>query len=72
MGALRAGKIWEQLSYTCFSFIATASASFVALTLVIGCICMALLFFSEITIAASFRYLAAIAMTLVVSVAASS
>ena len=33
---------------------------------------MALLFFSEITIAASFRDLAAIAVTLVVSVAASS
>ena len=37
MGPLRAGKIWEQLSHTCFSFIATPSASFVELTLVIGC-----------------------------------
>ena len=72
MSPLRAGKIWEQLSHTCFSFSATTSASFVALTLVVGCICMALLFFSEITIDASFRDLAAIAVTLVVSVAASS
>ena len=69
---LRSGKIWEQLSHTCFSFSATTCASFVALTLVVGCICMALLFFSEITIAASFRDPAAIAVTLVVSVAASS
>ena len=71
MGPLRAGNIWELLSHTCFSFIATASASFVAHTLVIGRICMTLLFFSEITVTASFRYLAAIAVTLVVSVAAS-
>ena len=58
MSPLRAVQIWEQLSHTCFSFIATTYASFVAVTLVIGCICMALLFFSEITIAASFRDLA--------------
>ena len=32
MSPLRAGQILEQLSHACFSFIATASASFVALT----------------------------------------
>ena len=69
MSPLRAGKICEQLSHTCFSFIATTSASFVALTLVVGCIFMA---FSEITIVALLRDLAAIAVTLVVAVAASS
>ena len=68
----RAGKIWEQLLHTCFSFNATTSASFVAITLVVGCICIALLSFSEVTINASFRDPAAIAVTLVVSVAASS
>ena len=71
---LSVGKVREHLSYTCFSFSATTYSSFVPLILVVGCIylCMTLLFFSEINIAASLRDPAAIAVTLVVAVAASS
>ena len=70
MGPIRAGKIWEQLSHTCFSFIPTASASFVALTRM--CMHGLALLLRDHHRCIIQIYLAAIAVTLVVSVAASS